>query len=332
MRDGVSSSALRGTLLFVVVILGFLILSSEDDSLSQAPSRSPELRRVRKIEIVDQHQGFVVKPKARCTNAQKGADQLQQKPKPEKRRKRLRVALVSLNDPGGHGVHRRSSVWMWPYTLANRRRYAELHGYDLHVEGRWAVDPATPPSWSKIKLVKKYLPFYDYVLWVDLDVLFMNFNKSVEELALKHPYDDVLVAADLNGLNAGVMLFQSTPWTSNFLDEIWHFDGDRRHIWQEQFAITELLRKSRERSLHVRFVSQHLLNAYPYTMDVSARWQPGDWLVHFANCDGRAQTCWEEFQYYFAAQMTLNQQWFTEEDLELQPPHFHYLAEVPSLA
>lgn len=208
-------------------------------------------------------------------------------------------AIVTLNSPGGHGYHRRSSTWMWPYTIANRIAYAETRGYALHIEGPEVVDPMTPPSWSKIKVIRKHLLRYPYVLWVDVDVLFMTHSKQLEDFVAEHPSSDVIAAKDFNGLNCGVMLFRRSPWTLDFLDRIWHFSGDRSNMWQEQFAMMEALKHSQDDESHFAFVMQYDLNAYTHVAEhASARWKKGKLLVHFANCDGRPHTCWDEFQYY----------------------------------
>jgi hypothetical protein len=74
--------------------------------------------------------------------------------------------------------------------LANKECYASMHGYDLivdprnHVEGMgFFVDPDTGARgdtnvhFNKPFLLRKWLPFYDWVLWLDLDTLVLDMER-----------------------------------------------------------------------------------------------------------------------------------------------------------
>lgn len=240
-------------------------------------------------------------------------------------RAKKRYALVSLNSPGAHSYHRRSSVWMWPYTVSNRMEYAKLQNYALHVDGPSTVDRRTPPSWSKVKVLRKYLTDYEYVLWVDIDVLFVTHRQKLEWIASRHPNASLIIAKDLNGINCGVMLWRRSSWSFDFLDRLWHFKGNRGHVWQEQYAMMELLRENaNDDAKNVAIIPQRELNAYTYNaQEDAARFRDGDLLVHFANCDGRPHTCWAEFQYYLEKAWKNGAQKRSDDELALIPGSFH---------
>ena len=48
--------------------------------------------------------------------------------------------------------------------IANKRDYAELHGYELIVAGSDDVDKSRPAAWSKLLLLQKHLKNYDYLM------------------------------------------------------------------------------------------------------------------------------------------------------------------------
>lgn len=210
---------------------------------------------------------------------------------------RRRFAIVSLAAPGAHGLDRRSSIWMTNFTIANKLRYARFRGYDLHIHGSTSLQNGLPPSWSKIKLIRRYLLDYDYVVWVDADVLFMNFTRRFEDILLLQPFAEVLLASDSNGINCGVMIFRSTSRVMSLLDTVWHYEGDKHHIWQEQHALADILAKRPQFDTVVSQVPQRALNAYPsYAHGDLEQWQDGDLLVHFVNCDSQPQHCYPEFR------------------------------------
>jgi lipopolysaccharide biosynthesis glycosyltransferase len=176
---------------------------------------------------------------------------------------------------------------MQNFTIVNKMRYAAARGYDLHVHG----------AHSKIKLLQRYLPEYDYVAWVDADALFTNFSLGFEDVFASKPYEDFFVARDGNGLNAGVMLFKQTARASALLDMVWQFEGDHNHMWQEQHALQQTLKRFSLFADMAVYVPQRVFNAYPGEQsDAATRWQRGDMLVHFANCDSWAARCWDEFR------------------------------------
>ena len=81
------------------------------------------------------------------------------------------------------------------------------------------IDETRPTSWSKLLAMRKYLPYYDFLLYVDADTLVTNYDIKLEDI-VDYGYDQVL-AADRNGLNCGVWLIRNTPWSLWFLDEMW---------------------------------------------------------------------------------------------------------------
>jgi hypothetical protein len=230
-------------------------------------------------------------------------------------RRQKRYAIVTIAAPGAFGVHRRSSMWMTNFTIVNKERYARHRGYDLHVHGLTALDHSLPPSWSKIKLLRRHVIDYDYVMWVDADVLFTNFDKGIEDLVNLNPYKEVMIARDDNGLNCGVMVLQGTSKVAALLDEVWYFSGDRNHMWQEQYALSEVLKKRRELVGIVAEVEQRSLNSYARSSDsVRARWHFGDMLVHFANCDSRPHACFDDFRFHWRQWTTNTSQRVTRRD------------------
>jgi hypothetical protein len=120
--------------------------------------------------------------------------------------------------------------------------------------------------------VKKFLPHYDWVLWMDCDSLFMNASIRIEALvesALAASEDPdnvhVIVSSDGAMLNTGVVLFRRHPWTMGFLEEVYSAAGGLfvTFPWWEQAAMHFLLNDApgaSERRAHVQLVPQWWMN------------------------------------------------------------------------
>lgn len=49
-------------------------------------------------------------------------------------------------------------------SLANKKEYAALHGYDVVVATGDDIDRSRPAAWSKLLVLQKHLGSYDYVV------------------------------------------------------------------------------------------------------------------------------------------------------------------------
>ena len=66
-------------------------------------------------------------------------------------------------------------------TVANKQAYADRHGYDVIVDSE-IIDESRPTSWSKLLAMRKYLPYYDYLFYVDVDTIVANVDVKLEDI------------------------------------------------------------------------------------------------------------------------------------------------------
>ena len=121
-------------------------------------------------------------------------------PLPYSKDGRPRIAIVTLYDSKRFTIGNRSAL--------NKQQYARGHGYTVYVDNHFLNVQERRPSWFKVKAVLSHLDDFDWVMWVDADTLFMNFERSIEEL-LDVRYD-MIVTEDRRGINAGVWIIQNT--------------------------------------------------------------------------------------------------------------------------
>lgn len=121
-----------------------------------------------------------------------------------------RIAIVTFF--GGMNAAMRAA------SIANKHQYANLHGYDVVVADD-EVDPSRPAAWSKFPIIKRLLPDYDFVAWVDADALFLNTS-----IRLEHVVDDahdLFFARDESDINSGVFVVRNSDFALWWLDEAW---------------------------------------------------------------------------------------------------------------
>ena len=242
---------------------------------------------------------------------------------PGLRPKKLKGGIISVCDSGVEAICAQST--------ANKQAYADIHGYDLIVDED-IVDRSRPTSWSKLLAMRKYLPEYDFLFYMDIDTIVMNPEKRLEDI-VDFNFDQVL-AADKNGVNCGMWMVRNTPWMLWFVDELWA---------QEQLVapknVWNMLFKYEQRAFHHLYASQIWRKVvkgpiYPKANTVRARtkvvnacvfnsqpafYEPGDFVVHLAGLKGTVKCMWFS-HYYKQALKTIRKKGIISPDADLPPP------------
>ena len=109
-------------------------------------------------------------------------------------------------------------------TIENKRVYAEHWNFALVAPSAEEVrDSAAgfPSAWAKLQVAKTALESYRYVFVVDGDAVIMrlDIDLGLAIAELEEVGGSMLISKDFNGLNSGVFLLKSTPWTFAFLAE-----------------------------------------------------------------------------------------------------------------
>jgi hypothetical protein len=86
---------------------------------------------------------------------------------------------------------------------------------------------------------------YDYILWIDADAIFINFNTKIEQFISRSLGRDILIAEDMNPcclINAGVILIKNTKWSQVLFKQVWELDRYDHVKFYEQSALVKVLR------------------------------------------------------------------------------------------
>ena len=155
--------------------------------------------------------------------------------------------------------------------------YDEKH-YDHH------------PKWDKLTRIMNVLERNetDWVLWIDCDALFSNFNIPNKETLFDRDYD-MITTKDYNGINLGtflvkktsIQLIQNMYSMKNIVDSI----GGKK----DQQALKLIMQKQH---VSIKYVPQRYMNSF-YKNDYGVKWQKGDWILHQVDC--KRLGCTESF-------------------------------------
>ena len=211
-------------------------------------------------------------------------------------------------------------------TAENKRIYCEKHGYHFHhvtdggtslTGGRTIAakldktpDDQVPIGWGKIYAIQDVMNRYPECTWIfstDCDVMITNMNIRIEDIIanVSDANTNIIVPADVNGINCGNMIIKNTPIGRSFVDVIAaSLPFYRRWYLQENQCIQDLLvgtflteqgirQGGTLWSLVSKVVPQRILNSYDYKnlpmfknrVDVKdvfgndGQWQKGDFVV-----------------------------------------------------
>lgn len=147
--------------------------------------------------------------------------------------------------------------------------YCEKNGYDFFDEED-VVDTTRPLTWSKIKIIQRHLPSYDYIVWIDGDTLIMNDKIKLDNLInFDMKEKDIMIAQDYTMINTGVMFIKNTEWTINFLNLVYNQTDFINHSNHEQAAFSHILDKNIfDAKYHIKVLplqEQNKINSYWYT-------------------------------------------------------------------
>lgn len=168
--------------------------------------------------------------------------------------------------------------------IQSQEEHAVKHGYTRITDESIFV-PERDTNWSKIPLLIKYLPDYDYIMWIDGDVLITNMDRKIEEfIQLMDPSKLLLIGNDFQGLNNGVFVIRNCPLALDFLNDTWKRTDLSRVLFHEQTAMADLLMTPKYSGCAqiIPHVCINIINAYDYRMDPKVHWLPGDFCIHFA--------------------------------------------------
>jgi len=132
----------------------------------------------------------------------------------------------------------------------NHLEYANKHGYSYVKQIVRDIDYTDwYPTWIKIDVLKKYLPLYDYIVWIDADAVFFNQDIKIEDL-IEGDIDLVIPKLEIDRISGnvwthsttGFMVWRNSEWSKNILNLLWDEPKQFRfEFFHEQSRLDEIL-------------------------------------------------------------------------------------------
>lgn len=136
------------------------------------------------------------------------------------------------------------------FASLNHHEYSNKHGYSYVKEIVKNDDYSDwHPTWIKIDVLKKYLPLFDYVVWIDADAVFVNQEVKIEDMITDN-VDLVIPKLEVDRVSGnmwthtttGFMVWKNSEWSYNILNELW--DNPKQfkfEFFHEQSRLDELI-------------------------------------------------------------------------------------------
>ena len=198
----------------------------------------------------------------------------------------MNICICSLSD----------RPWLYDLTKPNLEKYCDKWGFDFKFCNH-TLDINRAQAWSKLLFSKDILKSnkYDYVIWIDDDILITDFNKDIRDFITtdkfiicqddpqRNPAQQFL---DYDDINTGFIFFKNDEETINIIDHIYLMGGSSKYKTErnwEQNIIIDFYNKS----------DKNLCDIKPYRTFQSFhrgdnnlnQWVMGDFSSHFSGID-----------------------------------------------
>ena len=125
------------------------------------------------------------------------------------------------------------------------KKYCKIHDYDIiRSNNRYFDSSQRHPAWERLPLIKKILPNYDYVIWIDADARFNLKSPPLDNLISKFPEKVFIFSQDMDedGINSGVFIIKNCKIANKFLEK-WLIAENEKRFYIHSNWDQEVLRK-----------------------------------------------------------------------------------------
>ena len=168
------------------------------------------------------------------------------------------------------------------YSYINIQLYCKKYNYTF-IEDDSVYDDSRPIAWSKILLILKYLPEYDYIIWIDADILIMNNQITLESFIEKYKEFDIICGSCPRMANTGFLFIKNSDFSNQFLKDVFYnvydpeSDPNERYMNWEQGSFINLYDKNHlESQSKIKVTKYRELNSY------WRQYNDGDFTIHGA--------------------------------------------------
>lgn len=157
----------------------------------------------------------------------------------------------------------------------SNQKYYDKYNFDFIYENK-VLTTERHPAWSKIILLQREInKDYDYIIWIDDDILIMNYDIDFRDIINEYKPENIMVDNNNNigrwQINTGMIICKNNDKTKDMLKEIWYnakpehyfggvWENDTMNEYRNQYTI----------------VSHRTFQSFTYY------YKQGDFSIHFA--------------------------------------------------
>ena len=167
------------------------------------------------------------------------------------------------------------------------KEYCSYHNYKCVLEDK-VLDDSRAPAWSKILLLQREMKSnedYDYIIWIDDDILITDKNKKFEEFIEKYSSaqdaHDIFVSEDAlksYPMNTGIIVCKNKNETLKYLEHIWELCEKYPHSKNAGLWEQDIMTRDYETNKYVRIIPYKTIQSFYRTGNRD--WKEGDFSAH----------------------------------------------------
>jgi hypothetical protein len=179
------------------------------------------------------------------------------------------------------------------HTEVNILAYCNLHKYTCYIYKDTMT--ASHPTWNKPLVLKDNIENHEYIMWIDSDAIFTNFNVKIEDIIFKQPKKNMYICDDIGNwkLNAGVHIWKNCNWSINILNKWWNMKHTDHIKGGDQVQLIKLLTENDKEELEYYIFEQTEFNCHPKLH------KPGMFILHMMGMSSdyriKAMKYWNKF-------------------------------------
>lgn len=126
------------------------------------------------------------------------------------------------------------------------RSYCKLHGIDFELHEK-ITSQHSDVYWNKISMVKQALAQYDWVIWMDADILILDKDFDCKKYLSGLNDKDLVISSDFRGICMGLFFIRNCPWSISLLNTLEYLGN----IKNEKIGLYDVRNQREQDSLKV---------------------------------------------------------------------------------
>ena len=182
--------------------------------------------------------------------------------------------------------------WLYSETIPTVKLYAEKYNCKFYLH-KDIIDESRHPAWSKLLLVYNLLKLnrYEYVVWIDDDILLTDLNKDIREFIISDK--NIILSSEYENssspINTGFVFYKNNIETLNILETVYKNGENNVHMvnspW-EQALMLDYYNNNKNvfEVLPYRKLQSHICKCEDKEKQ-RLHWKYGDFSAHFVGSD-----------------------------------------------